>query len=340
MQTPAVLRRSPRKKLHLNESDSTPYRSPISLQETYQQSTEEISELSCQSSQIIQTPVVLLRSPRKKLHLNESDSTPYRSPISLQETYQQSTEEISELSCQSSQIIQTPVVLRRSPRKKLHLNESDSTPYRSPISLQETYQQSTEEISELSCSESSQIIQTPAVLRRSPRKKLHLNESDSTPYRSPISLQESYQQSTEEISELSCSESSQIMQTPVVLRRSPRKKLHLNESDSTPYRSPISLQETYQQSTEEISELSWSESSQIIQTPAVLRSSPRKKLHLDESDSTPYRSPISLQETYQQSTEEISELSCSESRQIMQTPAVLRRSQRKKLHLNESDSTP
>ena len=167
--------------------------------------------------------MVLRRSPRKKLHLNESDSTPYRSPISLQETYQQSTEEISELSCQSSQIIQTPAVLRRSPRKKLHLNESDSTPYRSPISLQETYQQSTEEISELSCSESSQIMQTPAVLRRSLRKKLHLNESDSTPYRSPVSLQETYQQSTEEISELSC-QSSQIIQTPGVLQRSPRKK--------------------------------------------------------------------------------------------------------------------
>ena len=57
-------------------------------------------------------------SQRKKLHLNESDSTPYRSPVSLQETYHQSTEEISELSCQSSQIIQTPGVLQRSPRKK------------------------------------------------------------------------------------------------------------------------------------------------------------------------------------------------------------------------------
>ena len=197
------------------------------------------------------------------LCLQMKNSTPYRSPVSLQETYQQSTEEISELSCQSSQIMQTPAVLRRSPRKKLHLNESDSTPYRSPVSLQETYQQSTEEISELSCSESSQIMQTTAVLWRSPRKKLHLNESDSTPYRLPVSLQETYQQSTEEISELSCSESSQIMQTPAVIHISPRKKMPLNESDSTPYRSPVSLQETYQQSTEEISELSYASQAKL-----------------------------------------------------------------------------
>ena len=41
MQTPAVLRRSQRIKLHLNKSDSTPYRSPVFLQETYQQRKSE-----------------------------------------------------------------------------------------------------------------------------------------------------------------------------------------------------------------------------------------------------------------------------------------------------------
>ena len=178
------------KKLHLNESDSTPYRLPVSLQETHQQSTEEISELSYASQpNYADTSGPSEITDEKKLHLNESDSTPYMSPVSLQETYQQSTEEISELSCQSSQIMQTPAVLRRSQRKKLHLNKSDSTPYRSPVFLQETYQQSTKEITELSC-QSSQIMQTPAVLPRSLRKKLPLNESDPAPYRSPISLQE------------------------------------------------------------------------------------------------------------------------------------------------------
>ena len=39
--------------------------------------------------------------------------------------------------------------------------------------------------------------------------------------------------SIEEFSEIAGNESSQMMQSPaVVLRRSPRKKLHLNESDS------------------------------------------------------------------------------------------------------------
>ena len=50
---------------------------------------------------------------------------------------------------------------------------------------------------------------------------LCLQMMNSTPFRS-----------TEEFSEIACSESTQMMQTPAVLRRSPRKKLHLNESDS------------------------------------------------------------------------------------------------------------